>query len=293
MVERRVAAAREAGTLDVGVETILADKATVIEDRLLRTDPASGATTHLLTIEIARRRNAMSLARLKSLRVLEDNPRFMQNGKSARVAMVMHARSFVDEEGTFLPRVALQRPTRCDHMLFANLAESAWADIDEDTFDALWCEEFRVANETPDVETIQLATGLLLPIWSALPSDHLTVNRIADGQGHSWLGRLVFDADIVKLFTKLGIEQADNLPPDKIAAAVLRGEPVTLVRPFEMTLARRRVNGEARIELAGAPADRLPWLKSLGCFAEVIQYRTRVFLPRERAEAIIAGLSRT
>ena len=74
------------------------------------------------------------------------------------------------------------------------------------------------------------------------------------------------------------------------SAAALRGEPVTLVRPFEMTLARRRVNGELRLELSGAPADRLPWLKSLGCFTEIIQYRTRVFLPRDKAKAIIAAL---
>jgi len=292
LVERRVAAAREAGTYDVGVETILVDKATLIEDRLLRTDPGSGATTHLLTIEIARKRNPMSLATLKSLAKSEDRPRFMQNSKSGRVACVMSARGFMDEEGTVLPRVALQRPTRCDHMLSANLAESAWAEVENARFDELWLEEVRIADETRDVETIQLATGLLLPIWSALPSDHLTVNRIADGEGRSWLGRLVFDADVVKLFTKLGIEQADNMPPSKIAAAVLRGEAVTLRRPFDLTLARRRVNAEMRIELAGAPANQLAWLKSLGCFTEVIAYRTRVFLPGDQAETIIAALAR-
>ena len=67
LVETRVAAAREAGTLDIGVETITADTARVIDDTLLRTDPLSGATSHLLTIEIARRKNPVSLERILDL----------------------------------------------------------------------------------------------------------------------------------------------------------------------------------------------------------------------------------
>ena len=290
LVERRVAAARDAGTLDIGVETILAERATVLDDRLLRTDPASGATSHLLTIEIARKRQAMALSHVRAIAAGEDDVQYVRNAKSGRVACKLRARSFVDEEGSFLKRYALQRPTRCEHMLASDYGESAWGPIDEAAFDRLWAEEVDAALSGFDTETIRLATGLLLPIWSSLPKNHLTVNRIADGAGNSWLGRLVFEADVVKLFTSLGLEQADDLPPDQIAAAVLRGETVSLKRPFECNLQRRRVNGEARVELAGAPAEQLRWLKSLGCFTEIIQYTTRVFLPRERAGEIIASI---
>lgn len=291
LVERRVAAAREAGTLDGGVETFLAERATVVEDRLLRTDRASGATTHLLTIEIARKRQALSLARIKAVSEGEETAEYVRNAKSGRIALRMRARSFVDEEGAFLKRCALQRSTRCEHMLASDYAESAWSSVGGAEFDRQWEHEVEIALNALDTETIRLATGLLLPIWSALPKDHLTVDRIADSAGNSWLDRLVFEADIVKLFTSLGLARADDLPPDQIAAAVLRGETVTLMRPFELTLARRRVNGEQRIELAGAAADWLPWLKTLGCFTEVIQYRTRVFVPRERASDVIARLT--
>jgi hypothetical protein len=64
LVEARVAAAREAGTLDVGVETMTVETATVLDDTILRTDPVSKATSHLLTIEVTRRRNPMSLERV-------------------------------------------------------------------------------------------------------------------------------------------------------------------------------------------------------------------------------------
>src|SRR3546814_7643682 len=51
LTETRVAAARAAGRLDVGVETILVDTARPVDDVVLRTDPGTGATSHLLTIE--------------------------------------------------------------------------------------------------------------------------------------------------------------------------------------------------------------------------------------------------
>jgi hypothetical protein len=68
LVETRVAAAREAGTLDIGVETVLVDRFEILEDRVLRTDPRSGATTHLLSVELARRLRPLTFERLSRLR---------------------------------------------------------------------------------------------------------------------------------------------------------------------------------------------------------------------------------
>ena len=38
------------------------------------------------------------------------------------------------------------------------------------------------------------------------------------------------------------------------------------------------------------PADQLAWLKSIGCFTEIIAYKTRVFIPVETADAVLARL---
>ena len=141
-----------------------------------------------------------------------------------------------------------------------------------------------------DVETIRLATGLLLPIWSALPSDHLAVNRIADAKGNSWLGRLVFDKHVVQLFTKLGIAKTEDLPVDAIASSVLSGRAVDVVRPFPMTIRRAIVNGSPRVEIVDAPQAQHAWLKSLGCWTEIIAYRTRVFVPVAEAQMVLGKL---
>src|SRR3546814_4437898 len=73
-----------------------------------------------------------------------------------------------------------------------------------------------------------LVTGVqacALPI-SALPSDHLAVNRIVDGEGRSWLGRLVFDDHVLRLFSALGIDRKETLPASAIAKAVAAGRSI-------------------------------------------------------------------
>ena len=252
------------------------------------TDPLSGATSHLLTIEISRRRNPISLERILDVAKWHDDVAFVVNARSGRVALRTRARSWMDDEGQPIARIELQRPCRREYLREADLLESAWDVVDEATFAAKWSEEVTEAAGQLDTETIRLATGLLLPIWSALPSDHLAVNRIADAHGNSWLGRLVFDKHVVQLYTKLGIAKTDDLPVDAIASSVLSGRAVDVVRPFPMTIRRAIVNGNPRVEIVDAPAAQLSWLKSLGCFTEIIAYKTRVFVPATDAEAILA-----
>jgi hypothetical protein len=60
-----------------------------------------------------------------------------------------------------------------------------------------------------------------------------------------------------------------------------------------MTIRRAFVNGTQRIEIERAPAQQLAYLKSLGCFTEIIAYRTRVFVPVSEAHAILERLLKT
>ena len=290
LVETRVAAARDAGTLDIGVETMQVETATILEDTLLRTDPMSGATSHLLTIEVARRRNPVPLERVLKLASADNTAVFLRNGRSGKVALKTKARSGMTEEGTPVPRVELLRPTRREFLREHDLFETAWEPCEPSAFATAWSAEAEEAAQTVDTEIIRIATGLLLPIWSALPSDHLAVNRIVDAEGKSWLGRMVFPEHVGKLLKDLAVETPAPLSPSETLRAVQAGGTIALVRPAPCELKRSRVNGSWRIEITGAPASQLAWFKSLGCFTEVIQYRTRLFVPTEKAEAIITAL---
>lgn len=80
------------------------------------------------------------------------------------------------------------------------------------------------------------------------------------------------------------------MPPADIAGSVLGGSSVDLTRPFPMTVKRAIVNGKPRVEISGAPAEQIAWLKAQGCFTEIIQYRTRVFVPVDRAADVLSAV---
>src|SRR3546814_9183035 len=139
-----------------------------------------------------------------------------------------------------------------------DLYESSWEEVTRETFSATWSEEVAAARQTVDSETIRLATGLLLPIWSALPSDHLAVNRIVDGEGRSWLGRLVFDDHVPQLFTRLGIDRTETVSPDAVVKAVSAGRSIDVSQPFPLTIKRSIVKGSTSITRVGCPPHRPP-----------------------------------
>src|SRR3546814_18319669 len=84
----------------------------LVDDVVLRTDPLIGATSHLLTIEIERRRNPVSLERILRIAAGDDSARFMINRKSGKSALRTRARALMEEtEGTPIPSAEIKWPT--------------------------------------------------------------------------------------------------------------------------------------------------------------------------------------
>ena len=293
LVEARVSAAREAGSLDVGVETMQVEQADVVEDIILRTDERTGATSHLLQLALRTRARPIGLERVLERRDYTEGCMLMHNTKSGKCALAEPSRHFMTERGELIRRVILHRPLRREYHHFDDLTESAWEECSQRTFEKGWEEEVAEAAEKLSTETVYLATGLLLPIWSTLPIDYLEVKRIVDENGRSWLGRIVHELDVANLLQKFDISAAIELTPETIVKALGESRTVPIRRPFEAIIKCSRVAGEKRFEIAGAPAEHLPWLKTIGCFTEIISFRTRVFVPTGGAAAIFAKLLKT
>ena len=292
LVEARVAAAREARTLNLGVETMPVDSFEILDDRIIRTDPNSGATTHLLHIELARRLRPMSLERLADLRASRPDAAPMLNARSGKVALRINARSLMSEEGLPIARYELVRPVKREHLPCDRLHETSWEPVPDRAFAEAWRAEVREAEASLRRETLHLATGLLLPVWDKLPDDHVQVIRIAADDGRSLLGREIPAASLAELGTKLGVDVSLDLPPDELAATVLRsGKPLPFRGPEGLVLKRSLVNGSQRLELAGYDPARLAWYKAQGCFTEIIRYQTRLFVPVDRAAEVLARLT--
>lgn len=290
LVEARVSAAREAGSLDVGVETIQVESAEVIEDIVLRTDARTGATSHLLQLALRTRTRPITLERVKQRLDLSDGCVLMHNTKSGRAALAEPSRHFMTDRGELIRRVILHRPLRREYHHLDDLTESAWAECPRETFEQLWCAEVAELAEKLTTEKVYLATGLLLPIWSSLPIEYLEVRRIVDEEGRSWLGRIVHELDVANLLQKFDITSSVELSEQAILKALGEHRTIPIKQPFEATIKSSRVANEQRYEIVGAPVDQLPWLKSIGCFTEIISFRTRVFIPTTAANDVLAAL---
>ena len=292
LVEARIDAAHQAGTLDLGLETIAVEDFTVLSDTLLRTDPASGATTHLLELEIARALKPLTMKRLEELHGLAgQRQRPVRNARSGRVALLVPARSILADDGTRVSRFELLRPLKRTHITEDQLAESSWGAISIDAFQEAWAGEVEEARTSHKRERLYLATGLLLPLWDKLPSDFVTVSRISAADGRSLLGREVPVHSVPELCRALGLERELTLSADEIVQTVATGRAMEFAGREQLMVKRSLVNGSQRIELTGWSAGRLDWYKAQGCFTEIIRYQTRLFVPIEGAGSVIARLA--
>ena len=293
LIETRVEAAREAGTLDLGVETIAVTDFTIAEDILLRKDEISGATTHLLTLDTERPLKPMRYQRLIKIYDLKDpsiHP--LRNARSGGIALSVPTRRMITDDGKTIQRRRLVRPLKSANWTLEALAESYWEPVDLRTFEKCWRDEQKAAAAETARDRVHLVTGLLLPVWDKLPGDYIRVTRIATGDGRSVIGREVSELDLPDLSRAFGLDLEQQVQPDKIANLVMQnGKSLSLQSYDALTAKRSLVNGSQRLELAGFSAERLEWYKSKGCFTEIIRYRTRLFVPVNDAANILQKLA--
>ncbi|MDE2569625.1 MAG: methylase, partial [Sphingomonadales bacterium] len=107
----------------------------------------------------------------------------------------------------------------------------------------------------------------------------------------SLLGRIVPPEAVNTLLDKLGLGGQISLSPDELVQAAMAGNVVPIGAAAGLSLKRSRVNGERRLEILGFDPRALPALKAKGCFTEIIQYQTRLFVPVTGAGEILEKLA--
>ncbi|MBB3357035.1 MULTISPECIES: strawberry notch family protein [unclassified Novosphingobium] len=287
LIQARVDAAREAGTLDVGVETIRAEQVIVRSEQTLRTDPVTGAETRLLRLELHLRPRVMHWKRLMQIWEGTSEIAYLYNSRSKRVALKVPSWSITDEEGRIISMCQLVRPTGATRMQEIAMWASLWKDIDRDEFQRLWEAEASEAEAKVEIETVNVATGLLLPVWHRLPQDDVRVWRIDDREGTSILGRLIPPEAMADLQSAFGLDGTVELTAAELSAAAQKGTGIAIPGLGGATLTTALVNGTRRLEIRNYRPDDRERLKARGVFSEVIQYKTRLFVPLDRSTEVI------
>ena len=304
-LEQRIASnieqAIEAGSYEVGVETVTADSLAIAGRETLYEHPGTGAATEL--VEIVRRDKLVPLTAEAALEIGErdpgpDNkPRLAVNGRSKRAAVVLPASSRMIDDGGVQERVRLIRPATGETMARAELDASNWRRADEAQWRRVWDAE--IAGLPSHRESrFWLATGLLLPVWDRLPAENMRVRRLtADpgsgvpaptsgpgGQatGESLIGRVLDAEQVSAVRTSFGLDGGPAMTgPEAFEAVMDRGNALALANGWR--LARRRLMGGNRVEIEGPADTDLPALRRIGCTAEIVSWRTRVFAPNAAA----------
>ena len=278
-IEANIEIAVEAGTFERGVETIAADSLSVASRETVFTHEGSGAETEI--VEIARKDRLEPLGADAALALPAQTsgrpPLLMVNGQSKRAALVMDAPARTLDDGDVQARVRLVRPAVRETMARAALDASQWRAADENRWRALWDAE--IAGLPSHRESrFWLVAGLLLPIWDRLPDESMRVRRLVADDGEHLIGRVLGPAEVNEFRIALGLDGGLRLTAAEVHDEIMkRGASFQLSNGWK--LARRRLMGAFRIEIEGPADGDTDTLKRMGCMAEIVTWRTRLFAP--------------
>ena len=278
-IEANIEIAIEAGTFERGVETIAADSLSVASRETVFAHEGSGAETEI--VEVARKDRLEPLGADAAIELhaatSRKPPLLIVNGQSKRAAMVMDAPARTLDDGDVQERVRLVRPAARETIARNALDASQWRAADESRWRSLWDAE--IAGLPSHRESrFWLVAGLLLPIWDRLPDESMRVRRLVCDDGEHLIGRVLGPAEVSEFRAALGLDGGPGLTAAEIHDEIMvRGASFPLANGWK--LARRRLMGAMRIEIEGPADGDTDALKRMGCIAEIVSWRTRLFAP--------------
>lgn len=258
----------------------------------MRSDAGTGAETRLVTFELRTRRELLtSDAALARIDPESEAVCFAVNEKSGRAALVEHGLTTTTDEDRLVKAVRLVRPEKRALTALKAHEESAWRETDVDGWRAVWDAEVAAADLWVR-SRLTLVTGLLLPVWTHLPSKGSQVRRVKAPDGRRWLGRVLTDMQVQKLKVALGLTDMASVYADgREVATMILERNAAFGLSGGLWARRARVMDRQRIEIVGGSAQRSA-LTADGCFVEIINYSPRVFAPVDRPEVLSAVLRR-
>jgi hypothetical protein len=282
--------AAAAGELDRGIEDIAAADVSLRSEVVIRRDAATGAETKLVTFDIRTRREVMTADEAIDWAPTSSSG-FYLNGQTGDAAIVQKGLTLTDSDGRLTKGVRFFRPLRRETMTAGQFKESAWVKAEEGAWRAAWNTE--VAGVDPwIVQPIALVTGLLLPIWTKLPSHHAQVRRLKAPDGRRWLGRVLELSQVPHLRLQLGLSDVAEIAADADALLKLILEGGYDVQLAENLWLRRVIfMGRPRLEVINGAPHRTA-LKLMGAWVEVVNFTPRVFLPTDRSDLVATVLKR-
>lgn len=290
-------AAIEAGTLDMGMENVKADKVEITNDSTVYTDPSTGAETRYIQAKVYNKPTVIKT--LEDAKAYKPNFQGIVRMEDGSVRAVYRIADQTNAMGIVQKRYRLQGASgSVVNTMNAKNLETRTENVPEAEWKNVWKEAVKSVPEYDESE-LHMITGALLPIWNKLPTEGATkAMRITASDGTQYLGRIIPPKQIDAVLRNLGVngssvkkeytgEDLYSAIMDKAQVAVFNG-----MYGGTLTVARRRVSGENRLEISGgnmfAVKSKFP-----GVFSETIQFKTRFFIPSgDRGKEILADMAK-
>ncbi|WP_342482101.1 strawberry notch family protein (plasmid) [Brevundimonas sp. BH3] len=273
-IEAEVELAKANGTYEVGVENLRAERFELMNARTIYTHEGTGAETQLVEVRQLIRSNPLSLA--EALNCIEGGAKPYINEQSGRAAFIVNAPSFMSDDGTVEERRRIVRPMDKERISLSHLNNSHWKPVDIEAFAKCWTDELASIPEFIE-NTFHMVTGLLLPIWSRLPSEAPRIYRLQTSDNQRFIGRKIDQSFLPQVCRAFGLE-TPTIPVERLVDLVMSEDAkITLADGYQ--LKRSLIAGARRLEVIGLDHNSLPMWRSAGMMSERIAYQTRAFIP--------------
>ncbi|MDF8335503.1 strawberry notch family protein [Novosphingobium cyanobacteriorum] len=282
LLDAKVQGAIASGVYDIGLETLTAESFAVTDRKTIYTHPATGAETRLLTIA-EKRRNRPMLLEDALVHLGDGQGKLLVNARSGRAAVQVPAPSIMLDDGEIERRVRLIRPMEHHHGAFKSMADSHWEEADRTTFALAWTRELDDVPQFTE-STLQIVSGLLLPVWKRLPNESTRVYRLQTDDGERIIGRRVSPT----WAANAAAAGVPDLSASDAYSALVDGR--TIIDLAEgLQLRRVRIMGANRIELSGFTEAMRERLRAYGLFTEIISWKLRFFVPIDANGPTVLG----
>ena len=277
--EMELEAAIQAGTLDTGMENVKADKVEILDDKVIRQDENSGASTHYIQAKTYKKPTVIATVEEMSKR----RAGFVgiYKTESGAVKAVFRIADKTTDWGAVRKQYRLIGPNQGAKTSVWNedSLKNKAVEIPRTDWQKEWDAEVSRVPKYNE-ETLHMLTGALLPIWNSLPQEGNTrVKRLISSDGSIYLGRVIGNDMIDSVLRGFSVGRTH----EKFTSQQVMDKALRQGTRFQLTndraeIFRSRVSGEWRLELK----QQNGWYLKRnypGLIQERIQYVDRYFIP--------------
>lgn len=293
-IEMLIQQAKANGTYEEGIEYIHAQNAKVIEEEIIHQDKVTGANTFLTTLEleVPNEKTSWDAIQQESQITTAEFLGYFVKVRSKKIYGLFRLQEKADASGqeySIIRRVGILTNSNFESPSLDDISRPGnYIQLNESQAQKLWMKQFKRTPETR-ISHQTIVKGLVLPIWSKLPSS-IIIRRYIDESGNAHLGRYIREDELTELRQKFSLSYSYGI--EEIMQTLNNKGSVLLANDFR--LRKSKAQSQEVVYIEGTKRSQQDTLRELGAAIRIknaLMETKDVFLPwakaREQIEKLI------